>query len=87
MKRCMDHVEMEEIHNSLEELAQPPLFSLGIRGDSSMSHSICMKNTYGKGIVCLHNELHNVSMHPLTIHVQDIAPRRRIIFSRPHGLL
>ena len=28
LRRCMDHVEMEEIHNSLMELSQPPLFSM-----------------------------------------------------------
>ena len=33
MRRCMDHVKMEKIHNSLEDLAQPPLFSLRMRGD------------------------------------------------------
>ena len=38
MRRCMDHVQMEQIHNSLEELAQPPLFSLRMRGDSLLSH-------------------------------------------------
>ena len=69
MRRCMDHVKVEKIHSSLGELAQPPLFSLRMRGDSSMNHSVCMRNTYGKGIVCLHNELYNVSMHPLIIHV------------------
>ena len=83
----MDQMEMEERHKSLEELAQPPLFSLRIRGDSSMSHSICMRRVYGKGIhCCLHDYLKNVYMHPLTIHVQDDSPRRSIIFSRPHGL-
>ena len=87
IERCMDHVEMEEIHNSLEELVHPPLFSLKMRGDSSMSHSICMSKTYGKVIVCLHNDLYNVYMHPLTIHVQDVTPRRSILFSRLHGLL
>ena len=86
MKRCMDQVQMEEIHNSLGELAQPPLFSLRIRGDSSMSHSICMSRAYGKGDDCLHDYFFNVYMHPLSIHVQDDAPRRSVIFSRPHGL-
>ena len=41
MRRCMDHVEMEE-------LAQPPLFSWRMRGGSSMSHSICMNKIFGK---------------------------------------
>ena len=75
---------MEEIHNSLEELAQPPLFSLRMTGDSFLRHSICMSKTYGKGIVYLHDDLY---IHPLTIYVQDVAPRRSIFFSRPHGLL
>ena len=48
MRRCIDNMEMEE-------LAQPPLFSLRMRGDSYTSHSICQ--TYGKGIVCLHLSL------------------------------
>ena len=65
----MNHVEMQEIHNSLEELVQPPLFSLRMRGDSSMSHSICMRKVNGEDIVCLHNDLYNVYMHPLTIYV------------------
>ena len=55
----MDHVEMEEIHNSLGELSQPSLSSLRMRMDLSMSHSICMSKTYGKGNVWLHNDLYH----------------------------
>lgn len=51
-----------------------------------MSHSIFMSKTYGKGIVCLHNDLYNVYVQPLTIYVQDISQGRRIIPSRLHGL-
>ena len=52
-----------------------------------MSHSIFMSREYGKGIhCCLHDYLYNVYMYPLTIHVQEDAPRRCILFSRPHGL-
>ena len=69
MRRCMDHVEMEEIHKYLEELTQPPLSSFSMRGDSSMSHSIFMSKTYGKDIFCLHDDLYNVYMHPLTINM------------------
>ena len=43
-----------------------------------------MSRTYGKGIVYLHDDFY---IHPLTIYVQDFAPRRSIIFARPHGLL
>ena len=75
---------MEEIHNSLEELGQPPLCSLRMRGDSFLSHSICMRKTYVGGIVYLHDDLY---IHPLTIFVQDVAPRRSILISRPHALL
>ena len=57
LRRCMDHVEMEEIHKSLGELSQPPLPSLGMRGDLSMIHSICMSKAYGKDHVWLHNYL------------------------------
>ena len=62
MIRCIDHIEMEE-------LAQPPLFTLRMREDSSMSHSICMSRTYGKGDDCLHDYLYDVCMYPLTIYV------------------
>ena len=80
----MDHVQMEETHKSLEELAQPPFFSLRMRGDSFLSHFICMIKAYGEGIVYFHDYFH---IHPLTIFVLDVAPRRRILLSRPHGLL
>ena len=77
MRRCIDHVQMEES-------AQPPLFSLRMRGDSILSHYICMRRTYGKGIVYLHDDLY---IHPLTIYVQDVASRRGILLFGPHGLL
>ena len=80
-------MELEEIHNSLGELSQPPLLSLRMREDLSMSHSICMSKTYGKDTVWLHSDLYNEYMNSLTIYVQDIASRRRIIPSRLHGLL
>ena len=60
MSRCMDQMQMEEIHDSLGELAKPTLFSFRMRGDSSMSHSICMSKTYGKGIICLHDDLYKI---------------------------
>ena len=55
----MDHVEMEERHNFFMELSKPPLSSLGMRGDLSMSHSICMSRVYGKDHVYVHNDLLN----------------------------
>ena len=76
MMICVDHVHMEEIHNSLEELAQSPLFSLRMRGDSFLSHSICIHKNYGKGIVYLNDDLY---IHPLTIYVQDVSPRRSLL--------
>ena len=69
LRRCMDHVEMEEIHNSLMELSQPPLSSWGMRGDLSMSHSICVSKAYGKDYVFMHNDLLNEYLHSFTIHV------------------
>ena len=74
LKRCMDHVEMEEIHNSLKELSQPPLSSLGMRGDLSMSHSISVIKVYGKDHVFMHNDLLDEYLHSFTIHVQAISP-------------
>ena len=85
MCRCMDQMEMEERHDSLRELAQPPIFSLEMRGDSLMSHSTCMSRTYGKGHDYFHDYLYDVC--PLTIHVQDVAPRRSILSLEFHGLV
>ena len=65
----MDHMELEEIHNSLMELSQPLLSSLGIRGDLSMDHSTSMIEAYGKDRVFIHNDLFDEYFHSLTIHV------------------
>ena len=57
----MDHVDMEEIHNSFMELSQPPLSSLGMRGDLSMSHSIGVRKAYGKDhVLCIMIYLMNI---------------------------
>ena len=55
LKICMDHVEMVEIHKSMEELSQPPLSTFGMRGDLSMDNSICMRRNFGKGYVYMHD--------------------------------
>lgn len=59
LRRCMDHMEMEERHNSLMELSQTPLSYLGMRGDLSMGYSICMNRVYGKDHVFMNNEILN----------------------------
>ena len=69
LRRCMDHVEMEEINNSFKDLSQPPLSSLVMRGDLSMSHSICMSRVYGKDLVFMHNVLYDEYLHSFTINV------------------
>ena len=74
----MDHVKMEE-------LAQPTLFPLRRRGDSSMGHSIYMIKTYGKSIFYFHSNL-SICMHLLTIYVQGFAQRRNVLPSRFCGL-
>ena len=50
-----------------------------------MSHSTCMSRTYGKGDYYFHDYLYDVC--PLTIHVQDIAPRRSILSFGLYGLV
>ena len=72
----MDHVEMEDIHKYLRDLSQPPLSSIGMRGDLSMRHSIRMMKVYGKDHVYMHNDLFDDYLHSFTIHVQAIAPSR-----------
>ena len=60
---------MGEIHKSMKELSKPPLSSLGMRGDLSMDHSICMSRIYGKDNVCRHNDLLDDYLHSFTIYV------------------
>ena len=43
-----------------------------------------MSMNYGNGIFYLHDDLY---IPPLTIYVQDVAPRRGILLFGPHGLL
>ena len=51
-----------------------------------MRNSICMSRRYGKGIhYGLHDFFYIVCIHPLTIHVQDVAPRRSILYLELHG--
>ena len=69
LERFMDYVEMEEIHNSLKDLSQPPLSSLGMRGDLSMDHSICMSRDYGKEHVNVHNVLFDDYLHSFTMYM------------------
>ena len=69
LKICMDHVEMGEIHNCTKELSQPPLSSLGMRWDLSMSHSISVRKVNGKDCLFMHNDLFDEYMHSFTIHV------------------
>ena len=68
-RRCMDHVEMEEVHNSLGELSQPPLSSFGIRVDLSMSHPIFMRRVYGNDHICMHNDVLDDYFHSFTMYV------------------
>ena len=72
-------------HEKMEELAQSTLFPLRMRGDSSMSHSIYMRKTYGKSIVDLHRNF-SICMYLLTIYVQGFAQRRIVLPSRFYGL-
>ena len=72
-------------HEEMEELAQPTLFPLRMRGNSVMSHSIYMRKTYGRSIVDLHSDL-SIYMHLLTIYVQGFYQRRIILPSRFDGL-
>ena len=86
-QRCMDHVEMGEIHNSMKELSQPPLSSFGMRGDLSMDHSICMSINFGKEHAYVHDVSFGEYFHSFTMYMQAIAPRRSILPYKIHGQL
>ena len=55
IRRCMDYLEIEERHNSLEELSQPLPFSFGMRGGPYTSHFTNLLKAYGKDFVSMHN--------------------------------
>ena len=86
MGRCRSHAELEEVHPSLGELSHPFILSLRMGGDLSMSYSTYMSRAYGKNVGHLHSDFCIACMLPLIISVQDIAPRRSIIFPECHGL-
>ena len=69
MKRCMDHVDMGEIHNSMEELSQPPLSSFGMKGDLSRDHSIFMSRDYGKEHIYVHDVLLHDYLHSFAMYI------------------
>ena len=77
VRRCMCHVELEEVHPSLGELSQPFFISLGMGGGLPMRPSTYMSRAYGKGVVYTHYNFYVV---------QATAARRSTLFSRPHGL-
>ena len=86
-KRCMDHVDMGEIYNSLKELSQPPLSSLGVRGELSMDHSICMRRAYGKEHIYVQDVLLHDYLHSFTMYMQAISLGRSILPYKLHGQL
>ena len=69
-------------HHSWEELAQSLLVLWRIRRDSYMSCSPCIIRTYGKDIV----HLCDLHVDSLTMYMQDVAPRRGILYLRLLGL-
>ena len=85
LRRCMDHVEMEEILNSLMELSQLLLSSLGMRGDLSMSHPIYVRKVYGKDLIFMYDDLYDEYLYSFTIHVQAIVPWGSILPYKFHG--
>ena len=86
-QRCMCHVELEERHESMKELFQPPLSSFGMRGDTSMHHSICMRRNCGEEYACVSNDSFYYDLYYFTMYVQAIAPKRSIIPHKLHGKL
>ena len=83
-QRCMKHVELEEKHSSMKELNKPPLSYFGMRGDLSMDHSICMSRNFGEEHAYVHNVLFDKYLNSLTMNMQAIAPRRKIIPDKIH---
>ena len=87
LKICMDHVEMGDIHNSMDELSQPPISSFGRKGDLSMDHSLFMSRNFGKEHAYVHNVSFDDYLHSFTMYMQAIALRRSILTYKIHGQL
>ena len=87
MRKCIDHLLVEEEHSSWEKLSLPPPYSLGVRGSSSMSYLTSLNQVYGKDCISKHHDIFTIYLHFLTTHVQGIAPRRGTLSYSLHGLL
>ena len=64
----MYHMEMEQQHNSMEELIQSSL-SLFEEGDISMHHSICLRRTIGEENTYVDHVLFSDCMHYFNIYM------------------
>ena len=83
-QRCMDIVEMEQQHDSKEELNQPSHSSLE-EESRSMHHSIDGRRIVGEEHALSTSVLYSNFMHYYTIFLQAMTPRRSNIFCKPHG--
>ena len=75
MRKCMDHLLVEEEHNSWEELSLPPPYSLSVRGSSSMSYLADLKQVYDKHCIAKPHDVFIIYFHFLNTHVEVLAPR------------
>ena len=75
----MNHVEMGNIHDSMEDSIQPPPSSFGKRRDRSMHHSICMRRDFGEEYAFVSHDPFDYYMYSFTMYMQSIAPKRSVI--------
>ena len=75
MRKCIEHLLVEEEHSSGEELSLPPPSSLSVRGSSSMSYLADLTQVYDKHCISENNDIFIIYLHFLNTHVQVLAPR------------
>ena len=75
MKKCIDHLLVEEKHSSWEELSSSPPYSLGVRGSSSMSYLIDLNQVYSETCIFKHHDVSTIFFYFLNTHMQGFSPR------------
>ena len=82
-QRFMDHMEMDQQHNSMKDLIQPSL-SLFEEGNRTMHHSICLRRTIGEEHTYVNHILFPNCMPYFTMYMQTMTPKRSVIPYKLH---
>ena len=69
MRKCMDHLPVEEEHRSWEKTSSTPPYSLCVRGDSSMSYLTNVRQVYGGTCISEYPDVSTICVYFPNTHV------------------